>query len=152
MPTKALSGRVAQLIREHNPARTLVMSYSSDGTALLLRRAWKRMLGDRVFHRHAKASDEYLVERSSYKGWKSDGGVLIAVSFRDPLPLSEGKTGWHVLACQLASSPSIRSAGHYGPCINHCIWDNGYSSCLSRLVKQVHAQEKNEHVRPKACL
>lgn len=147
-----LQGKVHDLISAHANDKPLVRSYSSDGTPILLNRAWTRMLGSRVIHRHGKASQEYMVERTFYRGANAEGEELTAVVFRDPFALSDGKTGWHLMACQLEASPSLRALGFHGPAINHYVWDRGCYSVLNRLVRKWHQKENADNNRVTANL
>ena len=139
--------RLANLVSQHANGHVLVKMYSSDGTPLLLNRAWTAMLGERKISRHGRRMCEYLIERSHYQGVDSGGKKLRSVLMRDPVPLGD-KAGWTLFGCMLDSSPSLRSLGFSGPALSHYVWDRGCYSVLDRTVRQYHRNENAEALGP----
>ena len=129
----------------------VVKFYSSDGTPLLMNKAWTKALGAKIIVRHGKKSTEYLLERTHLKTRDEQDNDIFAVCFRDPTPL-EGKSGWHLFACLQESSPSLRSMGVRGPTISHYVWDRGCFSVLDRLVRKAHRYDGSSSGEADAAL
>ena len=72
-----------RLLQEVAQSRPITKVYMSDGTPLLLSRAWSRMLGHKVVIRHAKKCSEYLLERTYYKAYDHHGQRICAVGAGD---------------------------------------------------------------------
>ena len=144
---------VANLVAQHSHDRVLVKMYTSDGTPLLLNRAWVRALGvgGRRLRRHGKRAAEYLVERTYVRGRDVNGELMHAALFRDPVPVRD-KTGWGLFGCFLQSSPSLRSLGWKGPALSHYVFDRGCYSTMSRMVRQYHKYEGTEELGASAPL
>lgn len=115
----------------------LVKLYASDGTSLLLNKAWTKALGCLVIRRHGKKCSEYLVDRTYYKGKDVEVRMLLSVNFRDLVPL-RSKVGWALFSILAKASPSLRSHGFRGPAVSHYVRDRGCFTILDRLVRQFH--------------
>ena len=92
--TDYLKEEAGRLLLEAARSRPITKVYMSDGTPLLMNRAWSRMLGHKVVNRHAKKCSEYLLERTYYKAYDHHGQRICAVTFRSPVCL-ESKAAWH---------------------------------------------------------
>ena len=103
----------SHVISAHSRGRCSVVTYSSDGTPLLMNRAWTKMLGARILTRYGKSCSEFLVQQAFIKGRAEDGPILSAVRIRDPVPLTS-KLGWSLFACMTTFSPTLRSLGYKG--------------------------------------
>ena len=115
-----------------------------------------RTWGDRgnlKIRRRGKSSKEFLVERIFVQGTDSDGKRMIAVAFREPFALTNGKGGGYaLLSCEMAACPSLRQMGHYGPAVSHYCWDRGCYSVLEKLVRKRHYHEAAQSTRLTAKL
>ena len=137
-----------EVVRNHDPNMVLTKFYSSDGTPLLLNRCWTRFLRSRKIFRHGNECQEYLVDRTFLKNESQQGDITMTVAFREPLPLRQGKTAWHLLACQQASTKSLRAElGYMGPLIEHYVWDRGYFSAMDKLTRKFHKKKRMQLVR-----
>ena len=141
-----LRGQVTAMMQQHDDSQCAVRFYSSDGTPLLLTKAWRQMFGSTVVRRRAKASNEYLVDRCFYMGHSTTGELLSSVVFRDPFAMSDGKKGWNIMAACIGSGPPLRSFGFKGPAISHYVFDRGYYSTMSRMSKQWHLHMQKQTV------
>jgi len=109
-----------------------------------MNRRWTAQLHNTAYVRRGKQSDEMLVERCFFKGSNDRGEPVYKVMFADPMPMTEGKTGWALLAARLRNVPTIRGLHHHGPGVQHYVFDNGCWSVLDRLLKKYHALERHE--------
>lgn len=81
--SKAFLLRLARrAVSEHSGAAPIIRFYTSDGTPMLVGRCWSRMLssGHRVL-RHARASNDFLCERTHYITTDSQGMRRSSVLF-----------------------------------------------------------------------
>ena len=140
-----LHGQVRDMMNRHDPSQVAVRFYQSDGTPLLLNKAWTRMFGSSFVHRKAKAANEFLVDRCFYSGHSSTGEVLSSVVFRDPFSMSEGKKGWNIMAACMNSGPPLRAFGFNGPAISHYVFDRGYYSQMAIMCRQWHFHMRNQN-------
>ena len=123
--------QVSDFISRHGSQQCVVGIYSSDGSPMLLNRAWTRLLGKRVITRKAKSAQGYLVDRCYYFGRSAEGQVSTSVMFRDSFSMTQGKKGWNIMAACMHSGPLLRSLGFAGPAISRYV-------CWQRLL-QLHA-------------
>jgi len=99
---------------------------------------------------------EWLVERAFVKCRSVDGTPNTMLVFRDPCPLSNGKTAWALAACCFALCPTIRAFGHKGIALSVYIWDRGCFSSCERILRKYHRNENANRIDPDkdllACL
>ena len=126
---------VSQL-REAVQDRPVVRFYSSDATPVLMTKQWAALIGALGIVRRGRKCFDLLCERTYLSSWNHEGTKDKCVHFRDPTPLTRGKTGWPLMACELNAAPSIRSCGFYGPVVSAYVFGRGCFSILSRLIGQ----------------
>ena len=90
--------------------RAILFSYGSDGTPLLTWHCVQAEHQGGKVKRKAKQSDELLVEVGFIRTTDSTGEHVIAFLTKDPVPLSNGKSTWHMLPAACAFSLSSRSS------------------------------------------
>ena len=118
--------------------RAILFSYGSDGTPLL---TWHTVQAEHQggkVKRKAKKSDELLVEVAFLRTTDSTGELVTAFLTKDPVPLSNGKTTWHMLPAACAFFPLIQKLGHKGIVITHYVFDRAVHSSLERKMRQRH--------------
>ena len=135
-----LAEQVKVLAMRHNPSLPMIRFYCSDGTPLLLNRQWAKMLNGKTFYRRAKSSQEYIVERTYFRGVDENGMPLTAVQFRDPFPLAS-KSSWDVFAWCLSAAPSIRALGHTEAALSMYVFDRAIYGPMDRMAKQLHERQ-----------
>ena len=132
-----LNERVHNVIREAGEA-PILSSYSSDGTPI---KTVQRMVAADDKHRVVRKGGsgmEYLVERFFVSAKKKFGQPVAAVSFRDPVPMTAGKSAWAIFACGRQFMPTVREMGHRGIAVNHYCWDRAAFSILEKRFQQLH--------------
>ena len=140
---------VLTVARRHVGSLPFIKFYCSDGTPMLLNRQWAKMLNSKTFYRRAKSCQEFMVERSYYRGVDEEGKPLTAVVFRDPFPLA-GKSTWDIFACCLKAAPSIRALGQSGPALSMYVFDRGIFSPMDQKVRQLHVRQAQMNESPAA--
>lgn len=138
-----LRSRIETTCLRHISTQPFVRWYSSDATPLLMHKTFSILLaGLRRITRTGKDSVDYLCERLVYSGVDAAGDPVRTMYAPDPTPLTRGKTGWDMMACQMIH-PLPRSLGVTGPVIHHYTWDRGAYSILDRLTRQHHQYEQD---------
>ena len=66
------------------------------------------------------------------------GEVVNVCLFRDPRPLTAGKSAWNIFQAACNFFPMVRKLGHEGIVVSHYVWDRLMASALSRHVRQRH--------------
>ena len=67
--------------------------------------------------------------------------------FRDPHPLTYGKSAQALAACAWASAPSLRSLEHFGAALTVYTFDRGCYSSVGKLLKQYHRRQADDSCR-----
>ena len=140
----------AEVLKTHfkNAAEALVRdageqpvsySYQSDATSHLLPHRTTIDVNGAKVTRAGKHLLELLQERGVYKTLTASGSWTVAMMFREPVPLSAGKTAWNFFAAYTEFMPMLQSLGHRGPCITHIHADRAVFSALLRKARQRHA-------------
>ena len=89
-------------------------------------------------HQESNKSDELLVEVAFIRTTDSNGEPVAAFLSKDPMPLSNGKSTWHMLPAACAFFPLIQRLGHKGIVISHYVFDRAVQSSLERKMRQRH--------------
>ena len=136
-----LHHKAASLVAK-SQGRAVLLSYASDSTPTLTGKTVTGSLamaqgGRRLrFVRKGKQGMEYLMQRAFLRSRDSNGEVVMATLFRDPIPLKEGKGAECCFSAALSFCPTLRSLGHDGVCISHSAFDRALQAPLSRLMGQ----------------
>lgn len=147
-----LLDRCRALVSNIAADRVAIRSYTSDGTPILTDKAWTRQLGEKRIRRRGKGNDEFIVDRTYVGGYTPQGDFRTAVAFREPFALTQGKSGWALLAVAQSACPTLRGMGHFGPAIENYCFDRGCYSVLARRLHQVHLREASRNLRPTAAV
>ena len=83
-----------------------------------------------------RQTDEFLVQHCFYRSADALGRTSTTVLLRDPLPLTEGKTGVAVFAAGVQFAQTVRQHGHTGISVAHYAFDRALYSVLQKLFKQ----------------
>ena len=133
-----MTGSVQNFITEaeHRPCSRTT---SSDGTPIMVsHRVVGELPSGRVFQRSGRACHEFQVNISFYKCL--DPSVKPRAWFRDPVPMTEGKTAAAEWSIVRSCGPTLREAGHAGMAVEHYAWDRAKFTALERMAKAHHNQ------------
>lgn len=148
-----LRHKLRQFLSSAAPSAVVTRVMSSDETPLLLPRRFTKLLaGLRRIVRSGRESASFLCERTYFAHTDNLGRPCQTILVTDPTALSRGKTGWHLLACQLQAAPLPRDMGWRGPVLHHYIWDRGCFSILDRLTRKYHIACKQSNPSARATL
>ena len=116
----------------------VMLCYGADGTTLLSRNHYSYELGGRHLQAVAGSGTEFPVQRCYLNTVPFAAGATMAVLFRPPIPLTKGKSGWHLYPAFRESAPNLRALGHTGISINHYVFDRAVASVRGRRAEQHH--------------
>lgn len=121
--------------------RPVLMSYSSDGTPMktAARVSSEGLVPGTALIRRGRDCVELLLQRGWYKTFGANGQTLVAALLRDPVPLTHGKSAWHLYSAARSFAPFLEEAGHQGISISHYAFDRACYSALTRRLSQSHA-------------
>ena len=117
----------------HQP---LLFCYAADATSLLCRADASAKLGTAVVMRRGKVLAELLMQRGFFKSISPAGVERVAVLFAEAVPLTKGKSAWHLFSAACAFYPLLRKVGHQGISITHVAADRAVMEPLQRLLHQ----------------
>ena len=134
---KAYLLRKAKSLVTAAEGRAILLTYGSDSTPLLSMATMTTNLhGHRTVVRKAGQAVEFLVERAFLKTTSATGDPLVTCLFKDPTPLTQGKTAWCEFTAASRFFPLLRTLGHTGVAVNHYCFDRAMQSALSRRMQQ----------------
>eukprot|EP00974_Lingulodinium_polyedra_P014021 1357545-Lingulodinium_polyedra.AAC.1 len=119
----------------------VLSSYSNDGTPVKYVQAvyhTDRTNAKRV--KKGKQGREVLVQNQFFRWYDGAGGCRTVLVSRDPVPLTEDKSGDSIFACLKEQYLMARDHGHLGIAISHVVFDGAQHSFLSRRVQQYHLE------------
>ena len=119
--------------------RAILFSYGSDSTPLLTRASFSHVLDGKRVVRNAGKAEEFLIERGFLRSTDSNGQPTMVCLGRDPLPLRDGKSAWHMFSALTRFFPLVQTLGHRGIIVSHYVFDRAMWAPLTRLVQQRHA-------------
>ena len=132
--------KARQLISAAAGAPVLI-SYSSDGTPVSTRkRATAKSSSNVSIMRTGKTTEEFLVQHAFVRYLDARGVAHSTVVLQDPLPMTNGKSAWALLACAIDFLPTARKMGHSGISICHYAFDRMAYSALVRHLKGYHEE------------
>ena len=118
--------QVAEVVKSYMRARLgsfvadslgspVLLSYSSDGTPCSTKRhiVIRDDKTGQKSQRSGRHTDEYLVQNAFVRRVDEFGDAHTIMVMRDPVPLTNGKSGWAMFAVGLDHNPSLREAGHW---------------------------------------
>lgn len=142
--TKAyLFSACCSLVRNVSNGHAIFRTYSSDGTpAVLAAQFVKHLRGSKIV-RKARQSQEFLMERVCYSTFDERGEKVTRTCFRDPLPLTSGKSSIAQFACCM-QWPTLREHGFMGLAVSHYVWDRAGFVPMANLAKRYHAMIGSE--------
>ena len=133
-----LRQRAQELVLEANNAPMLV-HYSSDGTPLSTKRTITAGQGSEyTVHRQGRDTEEFLVQHSFVRFLDGLGRHRTAMVLREPMPLTEGKSGLALFSAATEFNRTARELGHTGISIAHYSFDRAAYSAVGRYLKQHH--------------
>ena len=133
-----LRQKARELVLEANNAPILV-HYSSDGTPLSTKRTITAGQGQAyTVHRQGRDTEEFLVQHSFVRFLDGLGQHRTAMVLREPLPLTEGKSGLALFSAAVAFNRTARELGHKGISVAHYSFDRAAFSSVGRYLKQHH--------------
>ena len=96
--------------------------------------------GEQKVVREAGRSSEFLMQVGILRYTEADGHCQTCIVLRDPLPMTEGKSGWALFAAARAFLPTLRELGHRGLCVEHIVHDRAVLPVLDRRMRQHHTR------------
>ena len=116
----------------------ILFSYGSDTTPLLTWHTVKSEHKEGAVTRKAKKADDLLIEVGFLKTTTSAGEPVLAFLSRDPVPMSGGKSAWHMMPPLTAFFPLVQRIGHKGIVVTHYVFDRMAQSSMSKRARQRH--------------
>ena len=130
--------RAKDMVKESGD-RAILFSYGSDGTPVLTQLTIVRQLSEHQnFSRRAGDGTELLVERAFVKFTDALGKNRMTCLFRDPRPMSKGKSTWHQFTAACEFFPLLRTLGHEGIVVSSYCFDRAGFSALEKKMRQRH--------------
>lgn len=128
----------AKRLLSSSSGQPVLFSYQSDATSLLCTAQQQAALGSsaQVVIRRGKVLHELLMQRGFLKMRTPSGQDRVAILMRDPLPLTAGKSVWHLFSAAVGFFPLLRKAGAAGICIQHLAADRAVFGALDRRLRQ----------------
>ena len=118
----------------------LVVSYSSDGTPLLLQNVTtSRLPSGAVLRRAGKRRVEFLLQRGVLVSKDINGVAEAAHVLQDPIAMSDGKKAPHLFKAYTQFMPNPRTLGASGIVIFHYSFDRAMFEPLMRMVTGRHS-------------
>ena len=114
----------------------LLFCYTADATSLLCRADASAASGAKLVMRRGKGLEELLMQRGFFKTRSAAGTERVAVLFAEAVPLSGGKSMWHLFSAAASFYPLLRVVGHKGISITHVAADRAVMASLQRLLRQ----------------
>jgi hypothetical protein len=144
---KSVAAKICEVLKQHlrnkcdklvkaAHKQPLLFSYTSDATSLVLRTQASAEIGGKTVHRSGKELIELLMQRGFFKTVSSLGTEEAVIYFGDPVPLTEGKTSWHLFGAACRFYPLLRSSGHQSICIFHFCGDRAVFASLQKMLLQ----------------
>lgn len=136
-------GKIVKLV-SGAAGRPMLQSYSSDGTPILTRQRMRmRSKGAQptTVVRVGGAAHEFLIQQVFVRYLDASGQSHTSVAIREPLPLQEGKSAWHLWAAGKDFVPSLQRLGHRGLCVQHYAFDRALHRPLVRHFSEMCALE-----------
>lgn len=119
--------------------RAILYSYGSDATPVLATNTVSQQLTEnRRIVRKAGVGTELLIERAFVKTTSASGSPVVVCLFRDPTPLTTGKTVWHHVGAACKFFPFLRTLGHEGIIVSHYCFDRAVFQAARRRFQQRH--------------
>jgi hypothetical protein len=119
--------------------RAILYSYGSDSTPVLATSTVSQQLNPtRRIVRKAGVGTELLIERAFVKTTSASGSPVVVCLFRDPTPLTHGKTVWHHFSAACKFFPFLRTLGHEGIIVSHYCFDRAVFQAARRRFQQRH--------------
>ena len=72
------------------------------------------------------------------KTTSASGSLVVVCLFRDPTPLTHGKTVWHHFTAACRFFPFLRAPGHEGIVVSHYCFDRAVFHAARRRFQQRH--------------
>jgi hypothetical protein len=133
-----LRQKAKELVLEAKGAPILV-HYSSDGTPLSTKRTITAGQGqDYTVRRQGRDTEEFLVQHTFVRFLDGLGRHRTAMVLREPLPLTEGKSGLALFSAAVEFNRTARELGHTGISVAHYSFDRAAYSAVGRYLKQHH--------------
>ena len=130
--------RAKSVVREAD-GRAILYSYGSDSTPVLATNTVSLQLTEtRRIVRKAGVGTELLIERAFVKTTSASGSPVVVCLFRDPTPLTHGKTVWHHFTAACRFFPFLRTLGHEGIVVSHYCFDRAVFHAARRRFQQRH--------------
>lgn len=114
----------------------VLFSYSSDATSLLCQSVARESTGELVVVRSGKVLHELLMQRGIVKTTSSTGKGDMALLYHPPVPLTSGKSVWHLFGAGCKFFPLLREVGHPGIVLYHVVADRAVQKPLERMFSQ----------------
>jgi hypothetical protein len=144
---KETAGKVCEVLKAHlrdiffaklheAADQPLLLSYSSDATSVVCRCQDSVDLKGKTVTRCGKELYELLMQQMFCKTVSSTGAEQAAILYFDPIPLSAGKTSWHLFEAACQSHPHPRKSGHKAILLYHFCSDRAVLSSLGRMLAQ----------------
>lgn len=135
--------------------RPILSSYSCDSTPMKssVRLSAGGLVPNEPIERRGKHCVEFLLQRGWYKTLGPDGGIKMTPLLGDPVPLTLGKTAWHLYSAAQDFTPLLQEMGHDGISISHYAFDRAIYAPLLRKLLQRHGlqqarQEATQQAQP----
>jgi hypothetical protein len=126
--------------------RAILYSYGSDATPVLATNTVSQQLTEnRRIVRKAGVGTELLIERAFVKTTSASGSPVVVCLFRDPTPLTTGKTVWHHFGAACKFFPFLRTLGHEGIIVSHYCFDRAVFQAARRRFQQRHKLYYSTH-------
>lgn len=133
---KALLCEQVKALARNAEGRAILWTYGADATPMLTQGLHLAKIGNRTIVRKVGEANEFLAERAFVKTTTPLGELLVAVVFRDPVPLKEGKTAWHEFTAMVDFFPLLRTLDHEGIIVSHGCFDRALQASMSRKTQQ----------------
>lgn len=119
--------------------RAILFAYSSDSTPMLLKQTFVGRVDEehRVSRRAGQAND-LLCQRAFVKSTDTLGRPLVVPVYRDPVPLTKGRSALHEFAACCQFFPLLRRLGARAVIVSAYTFDRALQAPLERLVKRRH--------------
>ena len=111
----------------------LLVSFSSDPSALLLSSTTKSSSSAGSVHRQGRVLVELHLQRTVYKHFLEKGLAVLHIVPGPPLPLSKGKAATNLFQAGAKQNPLVRPWGHEGIVVHHLVCDRAMHSALEAL-------------------
>ena len=125
----------AKALVEQAGTKPVLVSYSSDPSALLLSATATSTAANKSVFRKGRVLVEFLLQRVLYKFLDEAGQPHLELVLGMPVPLSEGKAAPVLFGAATQLCPMVRKWGHEGIILQHLVCDRGIHTALETLMR-----------------